>query len=137
MSNRYAVGYGKPPKDTRFKKGSSGNPKGRPRKALDFDDELLRQSRATVVINENGKRHRISKHKLVIKQFINNAIRGDIRATRAYLDRHHIASEKAALREASKASGPIKPEDLHSLTDEELEKLIRACQKDEEKKTKK
>ena len=28
----YEVGYGKPPKATRFKKGQSGNPKGRPRR---------------------------------------------------------------------------------------------------------
>jgi hypothetical protein len=40
-SNSYEVGYGKPPKDTQFKKGSSGNPKGRPRKTLDFHLELL------------------------------------------------------------------------------------------------
>lgn len=29
----YDVGYGKPPKVTQFKKGDSGNPKGRPRKS--------------------------------------------------------------------------------------------------------
>jgi hypothetical protein len=27
----YAVGYGKPPVETRFQKGQSGNPQGRPR----------------------------------------------------------------------------------------------------------
>ena len=27
----YTVGYGKPPKHTRFPKGRSGNPKGRPK----------------------------------------------------------------------------------------------------------
>jgi len=27
----YAVGYGKPPVGTRFQKGQSGNPEGRPR----------------------------------------------------------------------------------------------------------
>jgi hypothetical protein len=26
----YEVGYGKPPRDTRFPKGQSGNPRGRP-----------------------------------------------------------------------------------------------------------
>lgn len=31
-NNDYEVGYGKPPKKRRFKKGRSGNPKGRPRK---------------------------------------------------------------------------------------------------------
>lgn len=29
-SNEYAVGYGKPPQASRFRKGQSGNPKGRP-----------------------------------------------------------------------------------------------------------
>jgi hypothetical protein len=27
----YEVGYGKPPQSTQFKKGKSGNPKGRPK----------------------------------------------------------------------------------------------------------
>jgi hypothetical protein len=31
----YKVGYAKPPEDSRFKKGRSGNPNGRPRKAKD------------------------------------------------------------------------------------------------------
>src|SRR5437773_3368778 len=30
--NEYQVGYGKPPRHARFKKGQSGNPRGRPRK---------------------------------------------------------------------------------------------------------
>jgi len=33
MSDDYEVGYKNPPKKTQFKKGQSGNPKGRPRKA--------------------------------------------------------------------------------------------------------
>ena len=38
----YEVGYGKPPKNTQFRKGVSGNPRGRPKKSLDFDHELIR-----------------------------------------------------------------------------------------------
>jgi hypothetical protein len=32
-STDYKVGYGKPPEQTRFKKGTSGNPRGRPKKS--------------------------------------------------------------------------------------------------------
>ena len=134
MSGSYEVGYGKPPKDTQFKKGSSGNPKGRPKKVRDFDLELLRQSNATIVINENGHPRRISKHEAVSMQLINKAISGNIFALRTYVDRHEIGLEKRALLEASKASGPIKPEDLRSLTDEELERIIRAGPKDGKRK---
>ena len=39
----YEVGYGKPPKHTRFKKGQSGNPKGRPRFVFEQDEAPLRR----------------------------------------------------------------------------------------------
>lgn len=31
---KYKIGYAKPPKATRFKKGQSGNPNGRPRRMM-------------------------------------------------------------------------------------------------------
>jgi hypothetical protein len=120
MSDSYEVGYGKPPKGTQFKKGSSGNPKGRPRKVLDFDHALLRESRVSVTINENGRRRRISKHELVIKQLLHNAIGGNITAARTYLGLHQIAFEKVALLEAADARDAGKPINFNALTDEEL-----------------
>jgi len=68
----YEVGYGRPPKHTRFRKGQSGNPKG-PRKgsrALKTDlDEALR---ATLTITVGGKKRRgttqaLSMYALAIK----------------------------------------------------------------------
>jgi hypothetical protein len=137
MSDSYEVGYGKPPKDTQFKKGSSGNPKGRPKKTLDFDHALLRESRVSVTINENGQRLRVSKHELVIKQMIHKAIGGSIPAARTYFDRHQIASEKIALLEAAQAREAERRSDFRNWTDEELAQMILKAEKEEEQKKKK
>jgi hypothetical protein len=133
----YEVGYGKPPRNTQFTKGVSGNPKGRPKKTLDFDHALLRESRVSVTINENGQRRHISKHELVIRQMIHKAIGGNISAARTYFDRHQIASEKTALLEATQAREAERRSDFRNLTDEELDQLIFEEQKKEEEKKKK
>jgi hypothetical protein len=46
----YEVGYGKPPKNIQFQKGISGNPTGRPKKAPDFDHQLIRESNSLMTI---------------------------------------------------------------------------------------
>jgi hypothetical protein len=137
MSDSYEVGYGKPPKDTQFKKGSSGNPKGRPKKALDFDHALLRESRVYVTLNENGRRHRVTKHELLIKQLLNKAIGGNIPAARFYFDRHQIASEKVAQLEAAQAKEAERRSDINNWTDEELEQMLVDVLKANEQEAKK
>jgi hypothetical protein len=74
----YEVGYGRPPKHTRFQKGTSGNSKGRPRKPLDFDHELIRESEAFMTITENGRPKRVSKHNVALKQLMKQAMTGNI-----------------------------------------------------------
>jgi Family of unknown function (DUF5681) len=129
----YEVGYGKPPRSTQFKKGVSGNPKGRPRKALDFDHALLRESKASITLNENGSRRRISKHEAVIKQLLNKAMSGNIPAARTYLDRYRIAFEKVAQLEAAQAKEAERRSDVRNWTDEEIHERIIYLEKKQEK----
>ncbi len=131
MSDSYEVGYGKPPRTTQFQKGVSGNPKGRPKKARDFDHELLRESRASITLNENGSRRRISKHEAAIKQLINKAMGGNIPALRTYFDRYQTAFEKVALLEATQTRD-LRTLPASALTDEELDERIMYLQNQQE-----
>jgi len=76
----YEVGYGKPPKNTRFRKGQSGNPKGRPKRARGLKHDLQRELDETVTVTENGRQIRLSKQQLMVKQLFAKAMKGDIRA---------------------------------------------------------
>jgi hypothetical protein len=79
------VGFGRPPKRTRFKKGTSGNPRGRPKKALDFKADLAAVLRETVVLIENGKERRVSSQRAFVMTLVAAAIKKDTRAVSALL----------------------------------------------------
>lgn len=51
----YAVGYAKPPKHAQFKKGKSGNPKGRPKGSKSFKSALQDAFDQQIPVTRNGK----------------------------------------------------------------------------------
>ncbi len=83
----YEVGYGKPPKNTQFKKGKSGNPKGRPK------DEPIEMSffrtleqcldRQITIKSVDGKPLYIQKKALIIERLLNQCANGDTKSIRA------------------------------------------------------
>lgn len=119
-SDDYEVGYKKPPKSNRFQRGASGNPKGRPKKARDFDTELLREANSLITANEGGERKRISKLQGVVIQLTNKAMTGNVQALRIYLGLIQRALEKAAQEAGSQPSDSWKEDDAINLTDEQL-----------------
>jgi len=74
------VGYGSPPERTRFKKGQSGNPRGRPKGTLDLATVLERTLREKVVIHDNGERKTVTKLQAAIMQLTNKAASGELKA---------------------------------------------------------
>lgn len=74
------LGYCNPPAHTRFKKGQSGNPQGRPKGTLNMATVLERTLREKVILNENGRRKTVTKLEAAIKQLTNKAASGDLRA---------------------------------------------------------
>lgn len=88
MSNRkartrkgdYDVGYGKPPKHTRFKPGQSGNPKGRAKGTRNFKTDLKATLSAPVKIMRDGKPRKVSTQKAALLRLREKALSGDARA---------------------------------------------------------
>jgi hypothetical protein len=78
----YTVGYARPPAHTRFAKGRSGNPGGRPRQARDIAARLVEALDEPAA----GTRGRLSNRDAIIDRLIANAVAGDMRAARLVLD---------------------------------------------------
>ena len=99
----YEVGYGKPPVESRFKKGRSGNPRGRPKKELDMRALLQELAQQEVSVTLNGRKVRISSLKAMLHNNYTKALRADPRAFDRFLkllERHGIAMPKEQVEAA-------------------------------------
>lgn len=76
----YEVGYARPPKNTRFKHGHSGNSKGRPRGTKNLKTDLMEELSERISISEGGKPKKLSKQRALVKSLMAKAIRGDGRS---------------------------------------------------------
>ena len=94
----YAVGRGKPPVHTRFKKGQSGNPRGpRPKNLPALLVEALNEK---VVVTIDGERCEITKREAVAKQLVNKSTGADLRATKMLIDTLKDAEKKAGVTQS-------------------------------------
>lgn len=78
----YEVGYKRPPAHSRFKKGQSGNPKGRPKGAKSPKVLLEEALSASVTVMENGVPKKTELRRLLFKSLVSKAVKGDSRSTR-------------------------------------------------------
>jgi hypothetical protein len=77
----YEVGYGKPPQHTRFVKGQSGNPRGRPPGAKNMKTLLTKALNEIVVVTEHGGGQRkVSKREAIATQLVNRSAKADYKA---------------------------------------------------------
>ncbi len=73
------VGRGNPPKHSQFKKGQSGNPRGRPKNSRNVHSRIVAAAREKVVAtNEQGRRTEMTKLDALITQAFNKAAKGDL-----------------------------------------------------------
>ena len=97
------VGYGRPPTATRFKKGQSGNPRGRPRarrREIPYDF-LLGQM---VTIREDGRERRVTAAEAFLLQLTKKGLQGDGASARASL----AAIEAARATHSAEQQVPVR-----------------------------
>jgi hypothetical protein len=80
MSNN--SGRRNPPKHSRFKKGVSGNPRGRPkrRKGQLVSHIISKVQNTSTTYREGGRTKRASRLELVVKSLVNGALEGDVKS---------------------------------------------------------
>ncbi|MEJ6595273.1 DUF5681 domain-containing protein [Parasphingorhabdus sp.] len=85
LSDTDAVGYGNPPKHSQFKKGQSGNAKGRPRGKRNMASLVGDVLAQKVTVTANGKRKRVSSETALLLRLREKALGGDLRALQIML----------------------------------------------------
>jgi hypothetical protein len=113
----YEVGYGKPPKHTRFKPGQSGNPKGRRKGAQSLRSILEEELRRPVTIMEGGKPFRTDMRRLMVRQNVAKAAKGDPRAWNAIIGLVQQEGLFGSVEEAEPTALPLSPEERAILDD--------------------
>jgi len=81
----YAVGYGRPPIESRFQPGTSGNPRGRRKGSKNLKTLIRKAMTASVSIHEGTKTRRVSKIEGVVLRQLQSALTGDDRSAMAVI----------------------------------------------------
>lgn len=81
----YDVGYGRPPKHTRFKPGRSGNPKGRPKGSKNISTILKDELNRMVTVRTADGPRRLLMKEVLIKRLLEMGTKGNLPAIKAAL----------------------------------------------------
>ena len=109
----YEVGYRRPPAGGQFKKGASGNPKGRPKGSRNFLTLLDKELSQRIVVTENGKKKSLTRLEAMVKRMVAGALQGD-------------QKQLLALVEILRRSGSFIPEGTEHLLPDNYEAILDA-----------
>jgi len=108
------IGYCNPPKHSQFKKGQSGNPKGRKKGSKDHNKLLQDELSQLIQVKEGNTTISMSKREAIIKQTVNRAVKGDLKAARMIMD---MDAEMQAQIQTAFMAATVKQSDADMIKD--------------------
>jgi Family of unknown function (DUF5681) len=100
-SQNSAVGYGRPPGASRFKPGTSGNPKGRPKGRKNLKTLIREAMTASILIQEGQKTRRVSRIEGVMLRLLQSGLKGNEKSAMTVLK---MAQLLGLLQDSSESS---------------------------------
>jgi Family of unknown function (DUF5681) len=91
------VGYKNPPEATRFKRGQSGNPNGRPKKAVSLREVFRRELSGPMLFKVGGKTTAFDSREAYVRALVKSACKGSVADIRMIVDLDRAGSLAAAL----------------------------------------
>jgi len=120
----YSIGYGQPPRHTRFRPGRSGNPNGKPKQRRNVRtvvEDILGQR---ITVREGNRTRALTKLEGIILTMVNAVLKGDAKALTSWIT---LLRSLGMISEAEQnLAGNW---NLRVLTDEELAELRRLMRK--------
>lgn len=107
-AGQYTIGYGRPPKASRFVAGTSGNPLGRPKGSKGVGEIFRDLFRQKISVTENGKTRKMPALVVMLRRLQNDAMRGDAKALKLFLS---LAERYLCVMETTDVSGSLPAED--------------------------
>ncbi len=104
MSEENEIGYCKPPKHRQFKKGRSGNPKGRPKGSRNFKTDVKDTLEEPVRLTESGRCRTVSTQTALLKRLREKALKGDAHSLDRLLLLAQAYNDEEVTKEATQFS---------------------------------
>lgn len=126
----YKVGRGKPPRETQFKPGQSGNAGGRTKGCLNAKTIFENVFGREIVVTENGKRVIVTYAEAIILKQAEGGMKGDSRAAKNCIDliERHLGSKVELMEELHEDDRTIVERALRSRQTRRSRKTAAVCE---------
>ena len=122
--NDHKVGYGKPPVHTRFKKGQSANPRGRPKRVPNPDDVLRKVLDRKINVKINGEKTAVPIRDALIHKVVELANSGDTRALKWLRKVHQRAYDSQPVQRSTKETENTRNEFMDKIREQTRRYII-------------